>query len=538
MNPNIILTSDQVKNFLIHKKIIFQSDQLDGGMAGYQTYGHIGTIIKNHIINLWRKIFILSNVYEIETPIISLDKVLERSGHVSRFNDPQITESYNDEIKIYRADHFLEDALAEGKITQLEFALLDMKDMQAIKDLILSKKLLEGEIQVKNKNLMFKTESSYLRPEIAQSMFIEFEPMFQYHNKPLPFGIAQVGRSYRNEISNQMFTRLREFTQAEVEYFIDPLNKADLSALDLDKNIILVDKHSTEHLTTLNKAIIDLIISDTHIVMFLAKLEKFADIIGLKDYRFRQHRLDEMAHYASDCWDLEIKIDGNWLELAGLANRGDYDLSAHNIKPMTENTSEIEYVHKLDKTKIFKKYKKDEAMNIIKEFETKYGDSYISRIISNNLVSVDSEIVKVEKQYVKREFLPHVIEPSIGIDRVFFALMISSIRARESDINRLVLCTNKNICAYQVMIAQLSNHDDLMKVTRNIQNELEDKLRVFTDYSSTSIGKRYIRADEIGIPYTITVDFETLSDNTVTIRNRDSTLQQRIKISDIYNLII
>ena len=534
MNPTIVLSPEQIKNFLIHKKIIFQTNQLDGGMSGYQTYGHIGTIIKNRIINIWRQIFIDNNIYEIETPIISLDKVLERSGHVARFNDPEITVVHNSETKIFRADHFLEDMIKLGK---LEYQTIDMNDMNVIYKLIVDNKLLEGDIQVKNKNLMFKTESSYLRPEIAQSMFIEFEPMFQYHNKPLPFGIAQVGRSYRNEISNQMFTRLREFIQAEVEYFIDPLNKADLSALDLNRNIVLVDKHSIEHLTTLNKALIDQIISDTHIIMFLYKLNMFAETLGLISYRFRQHRSNEMAHYASDCWDLEIKIDGNWLELAGLANRGNYDLSAHHIKPLTENTSDIEYVHKLDKTKIFKKYKKDEAMNIIKEFESKYGDSFISRIISSDLLSVNSEFIKIDKQYIKREYLPHVIEPSVGIDRVFYALMISSIRARETDTNRLVLCTNKNICAYQVMIAQLSNHDDLMKVTRNIQNELEDKLRVFTDYSSTSIGKRYIRADEIGIPYTITVDFETLSDNTVTIRDRDSTLQQRVKISDIYQTI-
>jgi len=534
MLPTVKLSIDQVKNFLVHKKIVFQTDQLDGGYAGYQNYGHIGTVIKNRIIELWRNIFIDNRVYEIETPIMTLDKVLERSGHVARFNDPIITVSNDSGIQIYRADHFLEDMVKIGKLKDI--STIDMKDLDLIKSIIIDNKLLEGDIQVKSKNLMFKTDNSYLRPEIAQSMFIEFDQMFQYHNAPLPFGIAQVGRSYRNEIANTSFTRLREFTQAEVEYFIDPTSSADISKLDLDKNVVLLDRNSKDSIiTTLNKAFKDNIIKDTYIIMFLYKLNKFAEMLGLQDYRFRQHRSDEMAHYASDCWDLEIKIGDSWLELAGLANRGDYDLKARNINCLSENTSEKKYIHTLNKTEIFKKYKKDEAIKIIKDFENKYGQNgYVADNISHVL---DENLMKIKEEFKKREYLPNVIEPSIGIDRVFFALIISTLKARESDLDRLVMVLNKNICTYDVMIAQLSNNDDLLSVTCKIQHSLEKNLRVFTDFSSTSIGKRYIRADEIGIPYTITVDFESLKDDTVTIRYRDDTTQERIKICDIYNII-
>ncbi len=541
-----MINQEYIKNYLIENKIIFPTNLHDNIQSGFQNYGPIGLKIKNKIINIWRKNFIEENIFEIESPVISNQTVLTRSGHVQKFNDLGIVflDSKTHEIKsVKRADHFIED-----KIIELGLDMTYQEDVKFISDFIHNYNLVDltnEYIQIKPQSLMFKLdgigENLYLRPEVAQTIFVEFKQFYDYNNSRLPFGIGQVGKSYRNEISDKPFIRLREFTQAEVEYFYNPFDSFDFDIPTDYKNkscLILSSEMQANNQTQIKITLSEL---DKYIVnpvlrKFAFKLYVFAEQIGLdwNRLRFRQHKSDEMAHYARDCWDLEAEIFSKWLEITGIADRADYDLKTHDkngvfqVKKYKNPVIKYKLVPKT--REIFKSNPKEIALEIIK---------------SNKETIVDTieEAEKYPKEYYSIEefkyfemITPYVIEPSLGIDRIFYTLIVHNLSIR-ADSTRPYLLLNKNISPYDFMLAQLSSHSDLLNKLNEIVDKFKNKFNIFTDLSSTTIGKRYTRADELGIIYSITIDFETLTTNTVTIRNIQDMSQTRVDIYQIQNLI-
>lgn len=537
------MNADYVKSHLLHHKIIFPTNTHDNKMAGFQNYGPHGLALKSKIISIWRDIFVTDNVHEIECPVISHECVLKRSGHVGKFNDLGLvfTDKSTGQIsQILRADHFVED---KGVELGLDISGVNLDSSDSIINFVETNKLYDQQtqsIQIIPMSLMFKiptvSNTFYLRPEIAQTIFVEFKQLYDYAHGKLPLGIAQVGKSYRNEISDKPFVRLREFTQAEVEWFFNPEDSFEFK-MDRDLESVPITIYSAQmQLTNTNAKLIEFsqlgdYVQDSITRMFICKLYRFASQVGLdmSRVRFRQHRPNEMAHYAKDCWDMEADIFGKWLEISGLAHRSNYDLSVHN----TQNSFMVKKsdvpIKKCKLTpngkKVFasQKYTYEEATNLIKSLSTIVCDP-------SELPSMDLTYYTISEFNDYEYIVPSVIEPSIGIDRIFYTLMCHNLSIRPGT-TRPVLMLKPSCTIYDFMLAQLSNHVDLLKKQNDFMDIItksNKKLKIFIDKSSTSIGKRYTRADEIGIRYTITIDFDTLNDNTVTVRDSCDMSQTRL----------
>jgi len=536
-----MINFEYIKNYLISNKIIFPTNQYDNNMSGFQNYGPIGFKMKNNIIEQWRKIFFEDNIYEIDAPTISSEKVLSRSGHIQKFNDLGLVyfdKTTNQIKKVLRVDHLIEDKIAELK---LDIQYTEDKDF--ITNFIEKYNLYDKGneyFELKPMSLMFKmdnlTEQLYLRPELAQTMFIEFKQFYNYNNNKLPFGIAQVGKSYRNEISDKAFTRLREFTQAEIEYFYNPFQENTFVIPDKDlskkclilSNIMQENNEEQKEITLLQ---LSEYVNNPIILGYIYKLYLFAQSIGLNmsKVRFRQHKTTEKAHYAKDCWDLEADIFGKWLEISGLADRGDYDLSTHNrnnefyVKKSEDKIKK--YNVKPNIKKILELYDKETAIKKINECKS------FLETTNFRIEDLSKDHYLIEEYYDYEYIIPHVIEPSLGIDRIFYTMICHNLFLRE-DGKRPYLVIPKRIQTYDFALAQLSNNKSLLDKL-NEYSLMLNKYKIYYDYSNTSIGKRYTRTDELGIQYTITIDFDTLKDDTITIRNCKDMSQIRCSIKSI-----
>jgi glycyl-tRNA synthetase len=524
MEKLIPLTDKQlIVNHLTSTEIITPSYLSYERKAGFQDYGVNGFKIKQNLINAWRKFMFSRSINEVETPIITPFNVLKNSGHVDRFNDLVI----NDKFGInHRADHLIENAGLKCDLTNLE----------ELERLIKDNKLIEfnDDSKVKSQNLMIKADDDFLRPEIAQGIFVNFENYLNYHTK-LPFGIAQTGRSYRKEITPYPLTRLREFTQAEIEYFFDPLDdehKEFSKIKHLQMPLLTSDDQLNNKdlkMISIEEALNEKLICNQIMAVFLGKIKLFTDYIGLNNIRFRQHLPDEKAHYSIECWDLECFVNNKWLECVGLAHRGSYDLTAHKFKGIKRSTYKVNKKKQL----VLKNVNK----SIIKEVVLRINQSTpTDDIIKEFDLPETCYLITEEKIY--DTFMPNVIEPSFGIDRLMYALLSQNIYQRKDDINRLVLTLNQNISPFKLSVFQLSNSEKFDNYVEDIVKFFEDKnIPVFTEFASVNIGKRYVRSDELGIPFAVTVDFKTLEDHTVTIRNITDMSQIRIKVSEIINFV-
>ncbi|AYV75705.1 MAG: glycyl-tRNA synthetase [Terrestrivirus sp.] len=543
----LLKTNDKqlIANHLINTQFMTPSYQLYSGVtnsAGFQDYGVIGHKIKQNIINAWRKIMLLNNIHEVETPIITPFCVLKASGHVDRFTDFVITDKNG---VSHRADHLVEDFM---KVNPMNINLCDPIELEKV---IKENKLIElsEDSRVSEKNLMISADSDFLRPEIAQGMFVNMKHYLDYFSNKLPFGIAQTGKSYRREISPHPFTRLREFTQAEIEYFFDPLDDTNNYYDDVRNKVLpLLTEQSQDTgqnnllYTDVENAVNNKIICNQIMAVFLAKIIEFTKYIGLDfdKLRFRQHRRNEMAHYAVECWDLECFVDNKWLECIGVAHRESYDLSAHGIKgefDMKRETFKMNKKRQLNFRELNKCFDKNGVKEIGEMLQN--SNSSIDTIITQ--FQVPDKCINTVDEKVFDTFVPYTIEPSFGIDRLCYVVLNQNIYQREKDLNRLVLVLNDNIAPYKICVFQLSNNNDMINHVKKISKHLESNgIRTFTDFSTVSLGKKYVRSDEIGIPLAITVDFQTLTDNTVTVRNSVTMEQIRInsdKILDVVNII-
>jgi len=561
-----------------------------GGVSGFYTFGPQGAGLKDNIEDTWRELFtVREGNMEIDAPTVMPEPVFEASGHLDGFDDmlvecPECGASH-------RADHVVEDNTdieeAEGLgAERVEEVIAEYELVCPACGTGLAGQAIEGF------NLMFRTNigpgsssPGYLRPETAQGIFVEFPQLAEYARNQLPFGVTQIGRAYRNEISpRKSLLRVREFTQAELELFVDPDDDAgpDLeSVADVTAPFYPIDAQEDEdgepRELTIREAVEEGVVADPWIAYYLGVATEWYDSIGvdLSRFRYRQHLSGERAHYAADCWDAEAEVDGDWIELAGFAYRADYDLSKHDA-------------HSDDDFTIFKQYDEpvtverpavDPDMSVLgPEFGGSAGDvaSALEDLAATDpdafrtdddtvTVTVDGDAFEVSLDAVNFEVeevtesgehvTPHVVEPSLGIDRALYTVLDHSYREDEVDGEaRTYLELPAAVAPTTVGVFPLMDRDGLGERAREVAADLRAAgLSVAYD-DSGAIGRRYRRQDEVGTPFCVTVDYATLGEaeegdsegqnggtedgdapdpDTVTLRERDSTAQTRVAIADL-----
>ena len=460
---------------------IFQSSEIYGGLASTWDYGPLGVELKRNIKDLWWKSIVTANenVVGMDAAILMHPKVWKASGHVENFHDPLIDNK--ETKKRYRVDHLLgeqDESVLESIASKLEIDKSkfsnDDEYFQAIITNLMNqpnsgKTMIDcGVIDSFNKqvgdwtnlrqfNLMFKTHMGpteesgseiYMRPETAQGIFVNYLNVQSTARQKLPFGIAQIGKAFRNEITTGNFIfRTREFEQMEMEFFCHE-----------DDTKKWLEHWSNE------------------------RLEWFKNLgINSDKLRLRAHGKDELAHYSSACFDVEYKFDFGWSELEGIADRGTYDLDQH-----------IEHSGK----------------------KLRYFDTV------NN-----------------KHFVPAVVETSAGVDRALLTVLADAYTEEEiNDDKRIVLKLSPKIAPITVAVFPLMNKEGMPEIAQKLTKDLRSDFSAFYD-AGGSIGKRYRRQDEAGTPFGITVDHDTLSENTVTLRNRDTMEQSRISIDQVSEVI-
>lgn len=425
---------------------IFQASEIYGGLAGFYDYGPLGVELVNSLKTEWWKAMVREhdNIFGLDSAIIQNPKLWEASGHVAGFTDPLVEDIVTH--KRYRADHL---------------ANVDSNDVEELTKLLKDKKSPDGNElgPVRTFNMMMKTfvgpvedteSASYLRPETAGSIFTNYENVRETMRAKLPFGIAQVGKAFRNEISPRDFIfRVRELEQMEMQYFIRPA--------DQEKTYEEWREFAWAFLT---------------------------DRIGIdKDnLQWHEHDKNERAHYAAAAHDIYFKYPQGFKELWGTHNRTDFDLAAHQ------------------------------------------------KVSGKDLQYFDDES--------RERFIPYVIESSVGVGRMLMAVLVDAYH--EEDINgetRVVLKLKPSIAPYRVAVSPLlKNKPELVAKAQEVYKTLKKETGNVMWDDNGNIGKRYRRQDEIGTPYCVVIDFDTLegdSKDTVTVRNRDTTKQERIAISDL-----
>ena len=415
---------DKVVKISQARGFVFNASSIYGGLRSSYDYGPLGTILKQNISKYWWESFndVEVNIYPVDTAIIQSSDVWKSSGHLDEFTDPMVDHKPTGER--FRADQVPDDLKKEDLTEPRQFNLMFETNIGPVQD---------------------ENSAVYLRPETAQGIFVNFENVLRTMRAKIPFGIANIGKSFRNEITpGQFIFRTREFEQMEIEFFC---------------------KESDE---------------DEWMDYWINKRMDWYKSLGIKEaqLQLREHADSELAHYAKKTVDIEYLYPWGWGELEGIANRGNYDLSSHQ----KNSGKDLTYFDSLNDEK----------------------------------------------------YLPSVIEPAGGLTRTLFALLLSVYDEEklENDEKRTVFRFTFELAPIQIGILPLSKKDDLIEVCSEINKTLKNDYRTEVDITQ-SIGKRYRRQDEIGTPYCITVDFESLEDNCVTIRDRDTMKQERISIDKL-----
>ncbi|VUT27885.1 MAG: glycyl-tRNA synthetase [Candidatus Syntrophoarchaeum sp. GoM_oil] len=530
---------DEVMELAKRRGFLWPSFEIYGGTAGFYDYGPLGARLKRNIEDVWRKFYVVGEgFYEIETPIIGLEEIFRASGHLSSFTDPIV------ECKSCK-EFFREDHVGDGcPVCGGEFG------------------------EASEFHLMFKTfigpgskRAGYLRPETAQGMFVDFPRLLRFFREKLPFGAVQIGKAFRNEISpRQGLIRLREFTQAEAEIFVDPKNKTHpgFEGVKDEVLMLLAQGESEAAPWKLSDALNQGIIANEFLAYHVYLTYRFLIGVGISEdrLRFRQHESDEMAHYAADCWDAEILLDRlGWIETVGIADRTDYDLKAHEEISKVDlgvfmTYSEPKVIERIEikpnMQLLGPRFKGDAKRigDLLSAMDAGgVGDQDIVIDLDGKEVTVTQDMfdTKCVKEEVRGEKVNlHVIEPSYGIDRIFYAVIEHAFFEEEVEgEKRAVLKLLPNLAPIQVCVLPLLGaRDELVEVARDIHQNLR-KAGLIVEYDgSGTIGRRYRRQDEIGTPFCITVDYDTLEDDTVTVRFRDSMEQLRVKIDELYGWLI
>jgi len=427
---------DAVVNLCKRRGFVFPSAEIYGGIRSTYDYGPLGALMLRNVKDAWWRAMVQErdDVLPLDAAILTNPKVWEASGHLATFTDPLVDcRSCNERS---RADHLEPDSA--GVIRCPKCGSTDLTDARPF-------------------NLMFKTwvgpvedegSVAYLRPETAQGMFVNFANVQTTMRRKPPFGIAQLGRSFRNEITPGNFVfRTREFEQMEMEFFVPPADSSRWHEYWCEQRLAWYLRYG----------------------------------IPEELLRLRAHEEEELSHYSSGTSDVEFAFPWGWGELEGIANRTDFDLKAHS----EHSGVRLEY------------------------FDQATGERYV----------------------------PHVIEPAAGATRTMMAFLIAAYHEDEiAGEKRTVLRLHPRLAPYQVAVLPLSKKDELTSTTDEVLDLIRPRFMCERD-DTQSIGRRYRRQDEIGTPYCITVDFDSVNDRAVTVRERDSTIQERIPISGLVSYL-
>lgn len=569
------------------------SFEIYGGVAGLFDYGPMGTAMKTNILDLWRSHFVLEEqMQEVDCTILTPENVLKASGHVDRFADLMVKDLKSGEC--FRLDHlikaYLQKLISEKNTTleqRTEYEDIIVKldgyskdEMNAVLRRFEIKSPITGNelSDAMEFNLMFITSigptgnlKGFLRPETAQGIFVNFKRLLQFNQGRLPFACAQIGDAFRNEISPRSgLIRVRHFTMAEIEHFVDPRCKDHSKFSKVENlNILLYSAcHQMDgeppSLVTIGEAVKKGVIANQTLGYFIGRIYQFLVNIGIKPdrLRFRQHMSNEMAHYATDCWDAEINTSFGWIECVGCADRSCYDLNQHSKTTGVRLSAEVQLkspkniqVTELQPQmsvigKTFKKDSKD-ITNVLKdmgeddvlavegaiqsngEYKLTLGDKEF--LITKEMVVIN----RFNKTVHVEEITPAVIEPSFGIGRIMYAVWEHTFSTRTGDEMRTFFSLPPLIAPRKCCILPLSGHPDFVAFVEALGGDLTNHgISHQKDDSSGSIGRRYTRTDELGIPFGITVDFDTLKEpHSVTLRERDSMEQIRVPVDQIAPLI-
>ncbi len=475
---------DNVMKLALERGFYFPSCEVYGdSQAGFWEYGPNGVSIKNKFLELWRQQLVRRDrMLEIDGSQLMSKSVFEASGHLGNFADPIV--KCKECKSTFRADKLIVD-VSEVEIPESS----DLNEFDnVIKEKAISCPKCNGSLDnTKKFNMMFKVgigpeeEEAYLRPETCQSIFVDFPRLFKTMRGKLPIGIAQVGKSFRNEIApRQSLLRLREFYQAEIEVFCNP-NKLDvLDKFSEIENTTLRIQNEQEVVTvTCKQAVESGIIPNKFVAYYLGLLSEFYEKTGIdmNKSRFRKLGEKEKAFYAEVAFDFEVETTIGWLELVACNYRSDYDLSNHAKKSK-------------------------------EKFEVMDNDEKV---------------------------LPHVFEISMGIDRSLYCVLEHGYRDDKEN-ERVVLSIRPYLAPVHVGVLSLVKKDGLAEKTNDVYLNIKTKFDSFLDHAG-AIGRRYRRLDEIGAPFAITIDHQTKDDDTVTIRSRDSMSQDRVKIKDLEEIL-
>ena len=546
--------NELVNELARRRGFLWPAFELYGGAAGFYDYGPLGAPLKRRIEDIWRQYFVIAEGFaEIEAPTIGVEGIFQASGHLSGFSDPLT--GCKECKEVYRADHLIKH------IIEVPDALTNDEIYRCMQENEITCPECGGELSsVYEFNLMFKTMigpgnkmTGYMRPETAQGMFINFPRLLRYFRGALPFAAVQIGKSYRNEISpRQGVIRLREFTQAEAEIFIDPRDKThprfdEVKAIRMKFYSQEAQEKGVEEEMSFGEAVERGVVAHQTLAYYVARTYQYLLAVGIdpQKLRFRQHKSDEMAHYAADCWDAEVLLDRlGWIELVGVADRTDYDLKAHTTVSKVNLSVFVNYDQpkKRKKTVVKPDFKalgpmfKSKAKAVGEALRALAPEQLAGEKIQVNIdgetIDIDRSLVSfesVEEEVRGEEVVPHVIEPSFGIDRILYSILDHSYYEDEIDgEKRAVLRFKPQVAPIEVAVLPLMDRSELVGPAKKILEELRSR-GMRTDYdTSGSIGRRYRRNDEIGTPYEVTIDYETIEEGTVTIRDRDSMSQVRV----------
>ena len=556
---------ERLTSMLKRRGIVLPAFEIYGGISGLVDYGPVGASIRRRVIQRWIDHWLShGDIVEIDSPTVTPESVLIASGHVGEFNDLMT------ECKacgsIFRADHLVEDQHPNADS-------LPAKEID---------KLLENNVQCTScsesvwtpsqpMNLMFSTRigamssgrTAYMRPETAQGMFMQYPALYRHFRQKLPFGAVQTGKGYRNEISpRQGMIRLREFNMAELEYFIDPESPPSADLTKRTEIISLIPDpdgtHAGETRMGFGAALDAGIVRHPTVAWFLARTWDFLVGVGInpEHIRFRQHASTEMAHYADDCWDCEIFGEHGWIECVGIANRTCHDLLSHEKHSKSKalrawrqfSEPRSQTLEKLNPIgSVIGPHFRGEAGAVVSALEEldELPDSlpFELELSDGNSVTITQKMVERRKETVNVSgewFTPHVIEPAFGIDRIIWHILDHAFEESEKEGEPYTfLRLTEGISNVDCVVLPLFDKDGMGELSREITAAINSLPHNNAEMdSSKSIGRRYARADEIGVPWALTVDHTSLEDGSVTIRRRDDQVQVRAFVDDILSNLL
>ena len=475
----------EIQELADRRSLFFPSAEIHSPMSGFWDFGHLGTILKRKIVDLWRKEIVRkTDSLEIDGCVILPKQNFEASGHLKSFVDPLI--QCRKCHKIFRADKLIEDRTKEQVPEALGVSEFD----RLIKKHGVKCPECKGTLgKTKKFNMMMglsigpvsKEYNAYLRPETCQNIFTSFQKLYKTSRVSLPLPVSQAGKSFRNEISpRQGLVRTREFAQLETEVFFNPKKINDFPEFEkyrkMKLRLKLLGKEETQSISA-EEAVKKKMVSGKLVAYYLAVTQEFFEKCGFdpKDFRFRELEDEAKAFYSKETWDFEVNTSVGWLELVANNYRTDFDLKSH------------------------------------------------SKVSGADLSVTEDE----------EKFIPHVWEISMGLDRIFYAVLENSLSERDG---KPVLKFPRELTPLDVVILPLVRKDGIDRKAREIHNLL--KMNFDTKYDEKqSIGKRYVIYDQLGVPLAITVDYDSLKKKDVTLRDRDSMKQVRVKIKDLESKI-